>query len=235
MNLAILQARMSSTRLPGKVLRPILGEPMIARQIERLRRARRIDKLVVATSTDVSDDLLADFIQELGIDVYRGDLKDVLSRYVETLETFGPADIVIRLTADCPLTDPVLIDTLIELRAATDADIVSLDVHPSFPQGLDAEIIRSSALRAAGAEAELAYDREHVTPFIYARPDRFKIGSLTQQRDESHVRWTVDTPEDFAFVSRVYEALYPTHPTFLQEDIRALDFGLTHHDALVKA
>lgn len=223
MNLAVLQARMSSTRLPGKVLAPVLGEPMIARQIERLRRSARIDELIVATSTDPSDDPLAAGAEALGVAVFRGSLRDVLSRFTDVLTARPQARALVRLTADCPLTDWTLIDALIDLHLAQDADFTAndLDVR-TYPHGLDAEVVRPAALLRAGREATDPYEREHVMPFLYRRPDQHRLVGMTRFPSLAHLRWTVDYPADLEFVRGVYAQLYPANPAFLTEDIVAL-------------
>jgi spore coat polysaccharide biosynthesis protein SpsF len=222
-NLAILQARMSSTRLPGKVLAPVLGEPMIARQIERLRRSRRIDALVVATSSEPSDDPLAAWAEGAGVEVFRGDLHDVLGRFCALLAAKPQARTVLRLTADCPLADWTVIDALVDRHDAEGADY-SNNVTPTrtFQHGLDAEVMRRDVLLAAGREAADPFEREHVTPFIYRRPERFRLASLTREPSLAHLRWTVDLPADLAFVRRVYERLYPANPAFTSDDVTAL-------------
>jgi spore coat polysaccharide biosynthesis protein SpsF len=219
MALAILQARMSSTRLPGKVLRPILGAPMLARQIERLRRSRYITRLVVATSTGMDDDAIADFCQGAEVDYFRGDLDDVLARFLGALDAFGPADTFLRLTADCPLADPYLVDEAIEAHRRTGADYTHVQQLWTYPKGLDVEVCQTAALRIVGREAE-GSDREHVTAFIYTRPERFKITALNRDPPLRY-RWTVDTSEDFAFVTAVYSDLYPVDPAFTTDDVLA--------------
>jgi len=225
MAVAVLQARMSSTRLPGKVMKPLAGRPMIERQIERLRRCRRLGRIIVATSTDPSDDPLAAHLDGLGVDLFRGPLGDVLERYLGAARAFGLSGIMVRLTADCPLADPEVIDAGVELQARLGADYVSNGRRRTYPRGLDVEVFRLSALEAAGREAADPYDHEHVTPFLYHHPERFTQGELVQDRDESALRWTVDTPEDYAFVARVYDALYPHKPDFTSDDVRALPFS----------
>lgn len=217
----ILQARVSSTRLPGKVLMDLVGRPMLMRQIERIRRARRLDALVLATSTDPSDDALADLAENGGIDLYRGSLSDVLARYVGAAREAG-ADIVVRLTGDCPLADPDVIDALVARHVAVGADVTTNTVEATFPDGLDAEVVEFSALAAAAAEAQLKFEREHVTQFFYRRPERFKIEHLKQAQDLSALRWTVDNPSDFEFVATVYGVLYETNPSFTTRDVLAL-------------
>lgn len=218
--LAILQARMSSTRLPGKVMRPLAGMPMIGRQIERLRRARRLDQIVVATSTRPDDDPLADYIASLGVGVFRGDLDDVLGRYHAALQAHGRPAHLLRLTADCPFADPEVIDLCIRRHLETEADITHNSVGRTYPKGLDVEVVRASALDAAFAEAVDRYDREHVTPFIYARPQRFRELSITHDPPERW-RWTVDTAQDYAFAVAVYDGLFAEKPNFLMPDLLA--------------
>lgn len=220
--LTILQARMSSTRLPGKVLRPLMGEPMMARQIERLRRADHMDDLVVATSVEPGDDAVAAWATDLGCRVHRGPLDDVLGRYVGALRAFGPADHVVRVTADCPLTDWRVFDQVVKLHLESGADYTSNTVERTYPKGLDVEIVKAKLLEVADAEGQDAYEREHVTPFFYRRPERFRIAQLTQSVDQNLWRWTVDTAADFAFTEHVYRTLYPANPAFLSDEIAAL-------------
>jgi spore coat polysaccharide biosynthesis protein SpsF len=221
MILAILQARTSSSRLPGKVLAPILGKPMLVRQIERLRRCREIDELIVATSVDASDDVIAELCRELGLDCRRGSLDDVLDRFYQAAKPYRPEHIV-RLTGDCPLADPGLIDALIRFYLAESADYASNCHEPSLPDGLDAEVMRWEALAAAWREARLPSEREHVTPFLRKHPERFRIRLWRNPIDLSHHRWTVDEPQDLQFVRAVYAALYPHNPAFGMQDILEL-------------
>jgi spore coat polysaccharide biosynthesis protein SpsF len=229
--LGVLQARMSSTRLPGKTMKPILGRPMIDLQIERLMRSARLDRLVVATSDEASDDGLAAYLEAAGVGVHRGPLHDVLARFAGAVEVFGPCEHVARLTADCPLTDWRVLDACIDLHTEGGFDYSANDLQRTYPHGLDVEVMKMETLLTAAREATAPADREHVTPFIYQRPERFRLGSLTQARDLSGERWTVDTPADFEFAQRVYERLYPDNPAFTSEDILALDFRHTAADA----
>lgn len=219
--LAILQARTSSSRLPGKVLKDLVGAPMIVRQIERLRRARSITRIVVATSDQPSDDPLQAAVEAAGLEVFRGPLDDVLSRFVGAVARFGAdAPHLMRLTADCPLTDPALLDEAADFHLSEGADLTQVQDGWTYPKGLDVEVIRTPALLAAGAEAKAADEREHVTLFIHRRPQRFVMRSL--KRDPPlRYRWTVDTAEDFAFVEAVYRDLHPSNPGFTSEDILA--------------
>ena len=223
MNLAILQARMTSSRLPGKVMAPVLGEPMIGRQVERLRRSNRIDELMVATSTQASDDPLAAYCESLGVEVFRGSLSDVLDRYRAALARRPQATTVIRLTADCPLTDPELIDQVIDHHHEVGADYTSNTLGTrTYPHGLDAEVIRAGALVDAAERAEEPYEREHVTPYIYRRPETYRLAGVARHESLANLRWTVDVPPDLAFVREVYAKLYPFDPAFGSDAIIAL-------------
>lgn len=221
MILAVLQARVSSSRLPGKVLLDLHGAPMIIRQIERVKRARRIDALVVATSTAPEDDALADLCASHGIACARGSLHDVLDRVVQVARPHEP-EWIVRLTGDCPLADPELVDAVVEFAEQNACDYASNAVQPTYPDGLDVEVVRMGVLERAWAEAVLASEREHVTPFIYKRPDDFRVGHFCGQEDLSAMRWTVDEPEDLAFARAVYAALYDANPAFSTADVLGL-------------
>jgi len=221
MVLAILQARFSSTRLPGKVLKPILGKPMLLRQIERVRRAERIDRFMVATSTDASDNAIENLCRENSIPCSRGSLNDVLDRFYQAARPLHP-DHVVRLTGDCPLADPSLIDEIIAFHIEGGFDYTGNTIEQTYPDGLDVEVVKFAGLEAAWREASLPSEREHVTPFIYRHPDRFTLGSYRNTTDLSSLRWTVDEPLDFELVTKIYEALYPLNPAFATQDILAL-------------
>ncbi len=224
MNLAILQARMSSTRLPGKVLEPVLGVPMIGRQLERLARSARLDRVVVATSEDASDDPLAAYLERAGHAVFRGSLADVLGRFAGAMATVPEADTIVRLTADCPLADWTVIDATIDRHHESGADYTSnTPAVRTYPHGLDNEVMRREVLERAWREGVDPYEREHVTPFIYRRPEEFRIASLSREPSLAHLRWTVDYPEDLDFVRDVYGRLYPQNPAFTSDDVVALD------------
>jgi spore coat polysaccharide biosynthesis protein SpsF len=222
MILAILQARMSSTRLPGKVLMPIVRQPMIVRQIERVARARRIDKLVVATSDRPEDDAIEAAVRREGIAVFRGSLDDVQQRFVGALDAH-PAEHVVRLTADCPLADPELIDATITLCLSKGADYASNtpDGH-AHPKGTDVEVMTAAALRRAAADPT-PEAREHVTWDLRRQPET--CAWLPCFPDQGAVRWTVDRPDDYAFVATVYDALYPKNRAFTSDDVRAFVRG----------
>ena len=223
MILAILQARASSSRLPGKVLKPILGEAMLYRQLERLRRAKSLDALVVATSTHPSDDAIENLCKAHGIAVFRGSLEDVLDRFHGAAEGYHP-DHVVRLTGDCPLVDPGLLDQVVARHLEGGFDYTSNAQPPAtFPDGLDVEVLTWRSLEEAWNEAKLPSQREHVTPFVAENPNpaRYRIGHVMGEPDLSTLRWTVDEPEDFELVDEIYTALYPRNAAFATADILA--------------
>lgn len=200
---AIIQARMSSSRLPGKVLMPLANQPAILFMCERVARARLLDALCVATSTDPSDDPLADVVAAAGVPVFRGALDDVLDRFVGAAEAHG-AEVVVRLTGDCPLIDPAVIDAVVEAMRTSGADYASNTDPPTYPDGLDVEVTTLAALRIAAAEARRSSEREHVTVFI--RGDgRFHQCTHRAGVDLSGLRWTVDYPDDQALVAAMVE------------------------------
>jgi spore coat polysaccharide biosynthesis protein SpsF len=219
--LAILQARTTSSRLPGKVLLPLAGAPAMQRQIERIGRARRIDRLLVATSTGPSDDPVAALAERLGLAVHRGSLADVQQRFIGALDAF-PADHVVRLTADCPLADPEVIDATIAHVLAAGVDYGSnTPPRRTFPKGLDIEVMTAAALRDAAAHAASEDERQHVTWRLHQRPDLYTQAFLSQAAQEGDVRWTVDRPDDYEFMVAVYDALHPADPAFTSDDVRA--------------
>jgi spore coat polysaccharide biosynthesis protein SpsF len=203
---AVVQARMGSTRLPGKVLADIEGRPMLERVLARLERARSVDDVVVATSTSSSDDIVAALCEELEVTVFRGSEEDVLDRYVGAARA-AEADAVARITADCPLIDPSLVESVAAAFLAANADFAANTIERSFPRGLDVEVARMSALETAWREATLPHQRSHVMPFIYEHPERFALVSVRAPEDHSALRWTVDTPEDLAVMRAVYGRL----------------------------
>jgi spore coat polysaccharide biosynthesis protein SpsF len=217
--LAVLQARMSSARLPGKVLRPIMGRPMLGRQIDRVRRARLIDGLVIATSTDASDDVVAAFCAAEGIDCHRGSLLDLISRFQGAIRAFGPADHIVRLTGDCPLADSTVIDACVKLHLNEGAEYTSNSMQRSYPDGLDVEILTMVAFDRLDQESADDDAREHVTTLVYRYPERYRLAHLVQPHDRSAMRWTVDTLADFSMVKTVFHALLPVNPDFRQEDV----------------
>ena len=219
----IVQARMTSTRLPGKVLKEILGKSLLEYHIERLRRVKSVDDIVIATTTNETDLPIVALCERLGVTVTRGSEQDVLARYYEAA-MLHHIDIVVRVTSDCPLIDPTVIDKAVAMyREPGDKyDYVSNSLTQSYPYGLAVEVFSGKVLQEAYLEAVAAPEREHVSPFIYTRPERFRIGQLVQSENLSHHRWTVDTPDDFELVRRIIEALYPHNPQFSTEDVLEL-------------
>lgn len=206
---AIIQARMGSSRLPGKVLLDIAGRPMVLRVVDRARKASLVDDVIVATTTDPSDDIVADRCRKEGVAVFRGHPTDVLDRFYRAAETTR-AEVIVRLTGDCPMLDPDVVDQT--LRAFFDADPpvdLALNRFPwdrTFPIGLDTEVFSRAALERAWREAEAPHQREHVVPYLYEVPDRFRVLHVRADEDHGAQRWTVDAPEDLAFVRAVYAA-----------------------------
>lgn len=217
---AILQARTTSTRLPSKVLLPVAGEPMILRQLQRMRRARSLDQIVVATSEDPSDDDLALTVVDAGYDCVRGSLEDVLGRFATAVGEYEP-EVVVRLTADCPLISPAVIDEVVQAFHAQACDYLSNTLQPTYPDGLDVEVMTAEALRVVANSSTDPDEREHVTLGIYRHPERFAVENYADPsgRDNSQLRWTVDSPDDFEFVSTVYQHLFAVNPEFEYDDI----------------
>lgn len=212
---------MGSTRLPGKVLLRTCGKPLLQHQIERVRRCTTIDLLVLATGTDAADDPVAELGGELGVAVYRGSPADVLDRMVQAARPHRP-EYLVRLTGDCPLSDPAVIDRVVGAARAPGVDYASNALHPTWPDGLDVECMRFAALEEAWREARRPSEREHVTPFLHTQPQRYRIAEVRHETDLSALRWTVDEPADFVFVSQVFEHLYPVKPDFDTSDVQAL-------------
>lgn len=198
-----------------------MGRPMLERQIERILRSKRIDRLVVATSLNPEDDAIEALCSRLEVDCFRGDLQNVLDRFYQAARQYDPNH-VIRLTGDCPLVDPVLVDKLVDFYLAQKCDYASNCQEPTLPDGLDAEIFSFAALEQTWKEAELPSHLEHVTPFIRSNPDRFNSCCYKYHKDLSHLRWVVDEPEDLEFIRQIYETLYPDKPEFETEDVLAL-------------
>ncbi len=220
--LTVVQARTGSTRLPGKVLRPILGRPVLSLMMERIHRSAHVGTVVVATTEEPADDPLVELAEAEGWHWFRGDTDDVLDRHFQAATHFG-ADFVVKIPSDCPLIDSQIIDTILETALEGDADFVSNLHPPTWPDGNDVEVMTMEALTAAWEEADRPLEREHTTPFIWERPDRFTIRNVAWARDlsMSH-RWVLDYPEDLEFITAVYEALYPGKAEFGTEDVLAL-------------
>lgn len=219
----IVQARMTSTRLPGKILKQVLGKPLIEYQIERLQRVKLVDEIVIATTTNQTDEPIVELCNRLSVPYFRGSEQDVLERYYQAT-TAHQADVVVRVTSDCPLIDPEVIDKVIDyyLQNQSHYDYVSNSLQRTYPRGMDTEVFSGSVLQQAFWEATAQPDREHVTPFIYRQPDRYRLGHVTYSKDCSHHRWTVDTPEDFDLIQKMLKAIYEKKPNFTLEDCLGL-------------
>jgi spore coat polysaccharide biosynthesis protein SpsF len=223
----VVQARTGSTRLPGKVLMPVAGEPLLARMIERVRAARTAFELVVATTTEPADDPVVEICRRVGARVFRGHPTDLLERHVIAARDVG-ADAVAKVPSDCPLIDPAAIDRVLGAfgRSEGTADYAS-NLHPaSWPDGHDIEVMTMQALETAHREAQKPHEREHTTPFLWDQPERFHCVNVTwetgQDLSMSH-RMTIDYPEDYAFVAAVYDSLWcESRPVFPLEEILAL-------------
>jgi spore coat polysaccharide biosynthesis protein SpsF len=211
--LAIIQARMSSNRFPGKVLEDLGGLPMIVFMVRRVRHARTLDQIVVATSTDASDDALADCLARFGVACFRGDLHDVLARYAAAAESEGASEIV-RLTGDCPLADPAVIDRVVDARRQAGCDYASNVNPPTYPDGLDVECCTAAALARANREARLAAEREHVTPWMRTAAAGLRSVNCPAIADLSGLRLTVDYPDDLAAIRAIVAEAGPSERPF---------------------
>jgi spore coat polysaccharide biosynthesis protein SpsF (cytidylyltransferase family) len=226
---AVIQARCGSTRFPRKVLAPLQGRPMLEHIIERVSRASLIDRVVVATTDGSGDDEVATLALASGASVTRGPEDDVLTRYVMAAQEHG-ADVIVRITADCPLTDPAVVDMVIRARADQSADYASNVEPPTFPEGYDCEVFTAECLRRVDGEATLAYEREHVTVRVRERLDEFRTAHVAHDPDLSWMRLTVDVPADLERVARILAALPPSPPPDLAAVIDAFERDPTLHD-----
>ncbi len=209
---AIIQARMGSTRLPGKVLMDIGGASMLVRVVNRTLRASSMNQVVVATTVDAADDAIVEECANLGVDVFRGSQDDVLDRHYHAAKTFG-ADVIVRITSDCPLIDSQVIDRVTTKFGENDFDYVNNLTPRWFPRGLDTEVFSFAALERAWQQAAEPYQRAHVTPYIYQHPESFRLGAVCAERDYSAHRWTVDTIQDLELVRALY-ARFENQDTF---------------------
>lgn len=218
--LIIVQARLGSTRLPGKIMKEVMGRPLLDYLIERLKGVLLADEIVVATTKNPKDIQIIDYCLKGSISYFSGSEQNVLDRYYQAATQFH-GDVIVRITADCPLIDPGLIDILIRrfLELQPSCDYLSNTLNRTYPRGMDIEVFSYAALQLAAARAALPSDKEHVTPYIYCHPELFKIVQYTQGINESNYRWTVDTPEDLELVAKILENLYPECPRFTLGDL----------------
>ena len=221
--IAVLQARCSSSRLPQKVLRKIKDKELILHEIERIKKSKMINEIILATSTEDSDTPLAELCHQHSIKCHRGDLNDVLKRFYTAVEN-EDCSTVVRLTGDCPLIDPYVIDLVIDDHLNNDSDYTTNAIEATYPDGLDCEVFSKEALKQAFENAQLKSEREHVTPYIYNNPDKFKITHFKGSKDLSFHRWTVDEPKDLELIEKIYELLYKgEHNFFLEEILNLFD------------
>lgn len=221
MNLAIIQARAGSSRLPGKVLKEVQGKTLLEHMIERVRAFKKAHKVIVATTQNPKDDAVADIANQLKTDYYRGSEENVLSRFYDAAKKFKATNII-RITADCPLIDPVIADKMFDHFLKDQLDYLSNTLKPTFPDGLDVEIFTFGALETAFQNAVKPSEREHVTPYIWGNPQIFRLGHFSNPEDLSHLRWTVDTETDLEFIREIYKQLYQPGRLFLMGDILQL-------------
>ncbi len=220
----IVQARTGSTRLPGKVLMPLAGKPLLQRQLERIMAASTAMSVIVATTTDPSDDPIRSLCAELGVRCYSGHPTDLLDRHYRAAVA-EKAESIVKIPSDCPLIDPGVIDKVLGewMDRHEDLDYLS-NLHPaSYPDGNDVEVFTRAVLEIAWQEARTGFEREHTTPFIWERRDRFRIANVAWESGKNYSmthRWTIDYPEDYRFIQAVYDALWnPAHPIFSMDDI----------------
>ena len=221
LNLVVLQARMSSTRLPGKVMAQINGHPMIYWEISRISKAKLVNKIIVAISDQSSDDILADYLNSIHQEYMRGSLDNVLSRYVKAEEIYNPSAII-RLTADCPLVMPELIDQYLEIFHKEDFEYLSNTIELSYPDGLDIEIIAPGIFKKLLEFSLSKEEKEHVTLGIYSRKDKFRTYNVSNKTNISQFRWTMDTSDDLAFVKSIYAHFESKEINFTFEDVLKL-------------
>lgn len=218
--IAIVQARMGSSRLPGKVLMDLAGESTLSRVVGRLRRAKLLDNIVVATSDSYSDEAVVAECKRLNVLTYRGSQTDVLDRYYQAALAFG-VGAVVRITSDCPLIDPDLVDDTVKKFKDQRCDYASNAIQRTYPRGLDVEVFTIAALKSAWQNAKQPYEREHVTPYFYEHPEHFRLVSLVGTSDYSQYRWTLDTPEDLQLLRAIYDRLRD-QDHFTWQDVVAL-------------
>lgn len=217
---AIVQARMGSTRLPGKVLLDIGGETTLGRVVRRLSRAELITEVTIATTNSPADNVIVEEASRLGARCFRGSEQDVLARYVGAATEFA-ADAVVRVTSDCPLIDATIADQVLQEFFQAGVDFAYNDVKHSFPRGLDVEVFSRQALHTAAAIADLQHQREHVTPVFYERPDTFKAAIIHAERNFSNYRWTLDTSDDLLLI-RMIHSRFSNQDDFTWRDVLAL-------------
>lgn len=217
---ATIEARMTSSRLPGKVLKPLAGKPALERVIERLKKSRHIHQIVVATTVNDTDLPIVDLCRELGVSVFRGSENDVLSRVLDAAKS-AEADLIVEITGDCPLIDPAIVDQCIELFQSGNFDYVSNVMERTFPAGLATQVFPYSVLADVSSKTTDIEDREHVSLYIYTHPETYRLNNLAAPAELKHpeIILTLDTPEDYTVLSTIYDNVYPKNPNFTTQDV----------------
>ena len=224
--LGIIQARANSTRFPNKVLKDLEGKTVLERVVERVKKSALVSDVVVATTINKEDLKIAGLCSGSGIRVFRGSENDVLDRFYQAAELFKPEH-VLRITADCPLIDPAVIDKVVAYHLSQKCDYTGNTLQKeTYPDGEDTEVFTFNALKRSWEEASLASEREHVTPYMKKNPDKFKCANVKCEKDLSKKRWTLDNPEDYEFIKTIYRALYHKNPFFGMEEV--LDYLKAH-------
>lgn len=218
MIMASVQARMGSTRLPKKVLKIIAGKPMLWHIVNRLKKARLINKIVIATSTNERDKPIWEFAKHYGIESYAGSEENLVDRHFQAAKRYK-ADVIVRITADCPLIDPRVVDKVVKHFLDGNFDYVSNVVKSTYPVGLDTEVFSYGALKRVWKEAKTPLEREFFTVYMRDHPEIFKIGNVVQKKDLSHMQWTVDTKKDLKFIREIYKRLYKENKVFCTDDV----------------
>ena len=216
--IGLIQARTGSTRLPQKVIADICGTPLLTHNIKRVRRSVLCKSFVLCTTVHPADDQLVCIAEKNNIVTFRGSVDDVLDRLYQSARLHG-ADVIVRITADDPFKDPEIMDSILDVFLNGSYDYVSNTIEPSYPEGLDIEVLSFAALEKANRDAQKPFLRQHVTPYIWMNPDLFGLKNVKHVVDLSDLRWTVDTPEDLAFARAIYEELYCPGSIFLMDDI----------------
>ena len=216
--IAIIQARSTSTRLPGKCLLHLFGKTVLDHIIDRLKIVPSLDGICVATTVNACDDAIVETAERAGVAVYRGSERDVLDRYYQAAGK-EKADVICRITSDDPLKDPEVIEKVIQEFLNKDCDYASNTLRPTYPEGIDVEVFSYAALKKAWQEGKLSSEREHVTPYIWKNPEKFSLHSVEHTENLSELRWTLDYAEDWVFIQQVYDFLYTENPVFAMEDV----------------
>ena len=241
---AIFQVRMGSTRLPGKILKKIMGRPLLWHVVQRVKAARLVDRIILATTEERKDDQIVKFAKRMKLLYYRGSTDNVLDRVYQAAKKFS-SDIIVRITPDDPFKDPKIIDEFVSYFLKNKFDYISNTIKPTYPEGLDIEIFSFSALEKAWLKAKKPSEKEHLTPYIWKNPKKFKIKNLALKKNLSFMRWTIDHQKDLDFAREVYKKLYPKKKIFLMQDILNLlnknsDFqkinqGTAYHEGYLKS